>query len=70
MGNVNLMNGTIKILGMSYSYNENVAHEKKFMNYIIKIHSILKIWGTRNLTLEGKINIFKTLAFSKIIHLA
>ena len=70
MRNVNLTNDTIKSLGISYSYNEKLAHEKNFMNYIIRIHSILKIWGTRNLTLEGKINIFKTLAFSKIIHLA
>ena len=68
--NVNLMNDTIKILGISYSYSEKLALRKNFMNYIIKLHSILKIWGTRNLTLEGKINIFKTLAFSKIIHLA
>ena len=70
MRNVNLMNDTIKILGISYFYNEKLAHEKNFMNYIIKIHSILKTWATRNRTLEGKINIFKTLAFYKIIHLA
>ena len=30
----------------------------------------MKIWRVRNLTLEGKITIFKTLEISKIIHLA
>ena len=40
------------------------------MEYVIKIHSILKLWRTRNLSLEGKITTFKTLVFSKIIHLA
>ena len=68
MRNVNLMNDSIIILGISYSYNEKLAHEKKFMNYIIKIHSILKIWGTRNLTLEDKINIFKNSLKLFILH--
>ena len=35
-----------------------------------KIETVLKIWAMRNLTFEGKITIFKTLAISKIIHLA
>ena len=35
-----------------------------------KIETVLKIWRMRNLTLEGKITIFKTLAISKVIHLA
>ena len=37
---------------------------------IIFWKSALKIWIMRNLTLEGKIIIFKTLAISKTIHLA
>ena len=42
----------------------------KYKNYIQKIETTLKIWRMRNLTLEEKITIFKTLAISKIIHLA
>ena len=34
-----------------------------------KIETVLKVWRMRNLTLEGKITIFKTLPISKIIHL-
>ena len=30
----------------------------------------MKIWRLRNLTIEGKITIFKAVAISKIIHLA
>ena len=35
-----------------------------------KIWNVLKIWRIRNLTVQGKITIFKTLAISKVIHLA
>ena len=31
---------------------------------------MLKLWRLRNLTVQGKITIFKTLALSKIIHMA
>ena len=35
-----------------------------------KTETVLTVWKIRNLTLEWKISIFKTLAVSKIIHLA
>ena len=37
---------------------------------IAKIENVLKLWGGRNLSLEGKIKVFKSLALSKITHLA
>ena len=37
---------------------------------ILNIERILKMWRQRNLTLKGKIIIFKTLALSKIALLA
>ena len=43
--------------------------EKNFLTAISNIQSVLKIWRMRNLTLEGKIIVFKTLALSKIVHL-
>ena len=60
----------MKILGVHYSYNKTFENEKNFKNHIKKIESVLEIWRMRNLTLERKITIFKTLASSKIIHLA
>ena len=67
---VNLMNETVKILGCHFSYNRTLQQESNFKKHISKIENILKIWRMRNLTLEGKINVFKTLAISRIIHLA
>ena len=43
--------------------------EKNFLNTISNIQSVLKIWRMRNLTSEGKMIVFKTLALSKILHL-
>ena len=64
---VNVNNDVIKILGISYSYDKK--NENNFLNHVIKLQNVLKMWRMRNLSLIGKINIFKTLAFSKIIHL-
>ena len=35
-----------------------------------KNFKILRVWRMRNLTLQGKIRTFKTLAISEIVHLA
>ena len=40
------------------------------MNHIVKFQNILKLWKLRNLTIEGRIIAFKSLAISKLIHLA
>ena len=40
------------------------------MNHIVKIQNILKLWKLRNLTIEGRIIVFKSSAVSKLIHLA
>ena len=66
---VNLNNDVIKILGLCYSYGKKLENEKNFLNHIIKLQNVLNTWRMRNLFLLGKISVFKTLAFSKIIHL-
>ena len=70
MKSINLKYDFIKILGVCYSYNKEIENDKNFMNHIKKIQNILKIWRMRDLTLEGKVTIFKSLAISKIVHLA
>ena len=42
---------------------------KKFLTTISNIQSVLQNWHMRNLTLEGKMIVFKILALSKIVHL-
>ena len=67
---VNLNNNTIKILGIHFSYNKSLENDENYKRYIIKIEKLLKLWRMRQLTIEVKILIFKTLAISKVVHLA
>ena len=68
--NIDLMSDSIKILGVHYSYNINIYQSKNFTAVIKKIENVLKVWKARQLSLEGKIVIFKTLAISKIVYIA
>ena len=65
---VNLNNETVKILGVHFSYNKNLEQDKNFCKHIVKIENILKLWRMRQLTLEGRITVFKSLTVS-VIHL-
>ena len=67
---VNLHEDTIEILGIYYSYNKQLENDKNYKKSIAKIENMLKMWRARNLSLEGKITVFRSLALSKITHLA
>ena len=45
-------------------------NQKNYCQTITNIHGILKLWRMRNLSIEGKIVVFKTLAISKLVYLA
>ena len=65
---IDLTKKTIKVLGIHFSYNKKLETEENFIRHVWKIEKVLKLWRLRNLTVDGKITIFKTLAISKIIH--
>ena len=67
---IDLTKKTIKVLGIHFSYNKKIETEENFIRHVWKIEKVLKLWRMRNLTLEGRTTIFKTLAISKIIHLS
>ena len=67
---INLMHDVLKILGIYFFDNKKFEQEKNFLNHIVKIQNILKLWKLRNLAIEGRIVVFKSLAISKLIHLA
>ena len=67
---VDLTKDAIKILGIYFSYNINLMNQKNYCKAITSIHGILKLWRMRNLSIEGKIVVFKTLAISKLVYLA
>ena len=67
---IGLTKEAIKLLRVFFSYDKNLQLENNFRKTILNIDRILKMWRQRNLTLEGKIIILKTLALSKITFLA
>ena len=67
---INLHEDTVKILGIHYSYNKQLENDENFKKYIAEMENVLKLWRARSLSLEGKIAVFKSLALSKITHLA
>ena len=66
---IDLRNAAIKILGVYFSYNQKIKDNKIFYN-ISNIQGVLNLWRMRNLTLEGRIVVFQTLAISKIVFLS
>ena len=69
MQTVDLTKDAIEILGIYFSYNMNLMNQKNYCKTITSIHGILKLWRMRNLSIEGKIVVFKTLAISKLVYL-
>ena len=67
---IDLVSDIVKILGIYYSYKDKIEFQENFKRHIIKTEQILRIWRMRDLSIEGKITVFKTLAISKIVHLA
>ena len=63
---IDLTKNSVKILGIHFSYNKKIENKENFIKIIKKIENVLKIWRIRNLTIQGKITIFKTLAISKV----
>ena len=57
---IDLTKKTRKILGIHFSYNKKVETEGNVTSHVWKIEKVIKLWRMRNLTVEGKINIFKT----------
>ena len=67
---VNLHGDTIKILCIHYSYNKKTWKWWESQKIHCKNWEELKLWRARNLLLEGKITVFKSLALSQITYLA
>ena len=65
--NVSLLINCIRILGVNFTYDSKLFHEKNYVAGIKKLQQVLHVGGMRFLTLYGKTIIFKSLAFSKIM---
>ena len=60
----------VKILGIHFSLNPEVAEEINYKEILSKIKKLLNWWKQRDLTLIGKIHLVKTYAYSKLIYVS
>ena len=67
---VNLNISTIKILGVHFSYNEQLAENMNFVETVNQVEKLLGVWSQRSLTLSGRTVSFKTLGLSKIVYVS
>ena len=67
--NINWNNESIKALGVYFGYNKTVIEEKNWKNKVETIKKILNKWHYRDLTMQGRILIIKTLALSQVVYL-
>ena len=68
--NVILSDDSICVLGVHFSYNSKLLHDRNFVNVITKIESVLNFWNACVLSLHEKIIVCKALAISKIIYVS
>ena len=68
--NVSLLSACIRVLGVNFTYDPKLFNDKNYIECVKKLQKVLHVWGMRFLTLYGKIIVFKSLAFSKIIYIA
>ena len=64
---IDLNNDTLETLDTHFSYDKKLKEEKNIYKTVTDIQQVLNIWKMRNLTLEGKIIIFKTITISNIV---
>ena len=52
---IDLTEDLTKIFGIYFPHNKKLQQEKNFLNHIVKIQNVLKLWKLRNLTTEERI---------------
>ena len=67
--NINWGKSYIKALGVYFGYDKKEIETLNWDNKLQAIKRILNKWKYRDLTFEGRILIFKTLALSQVVYL-
>ena len=60
-----MMFNAVKMLGVYNSYDKNLENQENFINLVLKIEKLLRLWILQNLSIAGKITVSKTVAIVK-----
>ena len=69
LGEIKWENSSIKALGIHFGYNKHELEEKNWLEKIESIKKCLKFWNCRDLSIQGRVLIIKTLALAKVVYL-
>ena len=61
---------SINILGITLSYNSKIVYNDNFQKRLVGVQGILNIWQNRNLTINGRIFLAKSLGYSQFQYVA
>ena len=58
----------IKALGVYYSYDIKLLHEKNFIERLDSVKKLINIWSSKGLSIYGKVTIIKSLIIPKFVY--
>ena len=59
----------IKALGVYYSYDTKLLHEKNFIERWDSVKKLVNLWSSRGLTVYGKVTVIKSLIIPKFVYI-
>jgi len=59
----------IKALGVYYSYDTKLMHEKNFIERLDSVKKLVNIWSSRGLSVYGKVTVTKSLIIPKFVYI-
>jgi len=59
----------IKALGVYYSYDTKLLHEKNFIERLDSVKKLINVWSSRGLSVYGKVTIVKSLIIPKFVYI-
>ena len=65
-----LVSDSIKVLGSHFSYDQDLTNKLNFLSCTINIQQLVKVWSQRTLTIAGRIEVFKSLLFLKLVYIS
>ena len=66
--NLKVQQEPIKILGIWFSHDKKVMHDRNVQGKVERMKNSLAIWNSTGLTLQGRIMIVKTLGLSQLVY--
>ena len=63
-------NEPIKALGLHYTYNLKLLHEKNFLERLDSVKKLINIWSSRGLSMYGKVTVIKSLIIPKLVYIS